>query len=179
MLIDSGSEMNVMSKGLWGQAQDLLPIGTDIRWSIGSANSMHDQVYGVCHSVMVDISGMEKIGPVFVLEGASQQFILGKPWKRQARAQYDNREDGSLYISITSTDSKRRAIFCAVAEHSERNWDRVHILRIEEPEGEENASRGRARVNADDVSACRAISMVDRELEVRGGGYGMGTDGSR
>ena len=38
MLIDSGSEMNVMSKGLWERAQDLLPVDIGISWSIGSAS---------------------------------------------------------------------------------------------------------------------------------------------
>jgi hypothetical protein len=104
MLIDSGSERNVMSKGLWEQAQELLPIDTDICWSIGSANSTHGRVYRVCHSIMVDISGVEITGPVFVLEGSSQQFILGWPWEQQARAQYYNPDDGSLYISIMSRD---------------------------------------------------------------------------
>ena len=70
MLIDSGSEMNVMSKGLWERAQDLLSIDIDISWSIGSANSTHDRVYGICHAVAVDIGGVEITVPVFVFEGA-------------------------------------------------------------------------------------------------------------
>jgi hypothetical protein len=162
MLIDSGSEMNDMSKGLWEQGQDLLPIDIDIRWSIGSANSTLDRVYGVCHSIIVDIGGVEITGPVFVLEGASQQFILGRPWERRARAQYDNRDDGSLYISITSTDNKRRAIFCAVAEHSERNRDRVRILRLEEPP-EENNTINRSRMIIEEVRECRSLNLVDME----------------
>src|SRR5437588_2189306 len=72
MLIHSGSEMNVMSKGLWERAQDLLPIDIDVSWFIGSANSTHDKVYGVCDSVMVDIGGVEIEVPVFVWEEASQ-----------------------------------------------------------------------------------------------------------
>src|SRR5205085_1606618 len=110
---------------------DLLPIDIDVSWSIGSANSTDDKVYGVCHSVMVDIGGVEIEVPVFILEGASQQFILGRPWERLARAWYNNRDDGSLYISITSLDSRRRAVFCAADEHSEQNRDRVRIMHLE------------------------------------------------
>ena len=131
MLIDSGSEMNVMSKGLWERAQDLLPIDIVVNWSIGSANCTHDRVYGTCHAVAVDIGGVEITVPVFILEGASQQFILGRPWERLAQAQYNNQDDRSLYISIKSIDNKRRAIFCAVAEHSEWNRDRIRIMRLE------------------------------------------------
>src|SRR5437588_11055037 len=82
---------------------------------------------------MVDIGGVEIEVPVFVLEEASQQFILGQLWERLARAQYDNRDDGSLYISITSLDSRQRAVFCAADEHSKWNRDRVRIMRLESP----------------------------------------------
>ena len=149
MLIDSGSEMNVMSKELWEKVQDLLPIDTDVSWSIGSANSTNNRVYGVCHSVMVDIGGVEITGPVFILDGAAQQFILGRPWERSARTQYDNRDNCSLYISIKSADGKHRAVFCAVAEHNSRNRDRVCTLhRIDDPE---NESLGKYRVIGSDA----------------------------
>ena len=44
MLIDSGSKLNVMWKELWEKVQDLLPIDTDVSWSLGSANSMLDRI---------------------------------------------------------------------------------------------------------------------------------------
>src|SRR5437588_10904420 len=87
MLIDSGSEMNVMSKELWERTQDLLPIDIDVSWSIGSVNSTHDKVYGVCHSLMMDIGGVELEVPVCGLDGASQLFILGTPGEQHARGQ--------------------------------------------------------------------------------------------
>lgn len=102
-----------------------LPIDTNISWYVGSANATHNKVFGVCHSVSVSIGGVEIDVPVFVLEGAAQDFILRRPWERKARAQYDNREDGSLYITISTTDSPRRA----VPERSERNKDRVRCAR--------------------------------------------------
>ena len=39
MLIDSGSEMCVMSKKLWQELEGKLPIDRDIAWCIGSANA--------------------------------------------------------------------------------------------------------------------------------------------
>ena len=39
MLIDSGSEMCVMSRDLYERAKGLLPVDTEIRWSIGLANT--------------------------------------------------------------------------------------------------------------------------------------------
>ena len=35
-----------MSKRLWDELQDELPIDHDVAWSIGSANAMRDLVYG-------------------------------------------------------------------------------------------------------------------------------------
>ena len=69
--------MNVMSKELWEKVQDLLPIETDVTgsWSIGSANSRHKRVYGVCHLVLVDIRGVEITGPVIILEGDSHSSL--------------------------------------------------------------------------------------------------------
>jgi hypothetical protein len=42
MLIDSGSEMCVMSKDLWRHMMRHLPIDTDMSWSVGSANATHN-----------------------------------------------------------------------------------------------------------------------------------------
>jgi hypothetical protein len=61
---------------------------------------------------MVDIGGVGITGPVFVLEGASQQFILGQPWERRSKAKYDNRDDGSLYISIPSMQQAEGYLLC-------------------------------------------------------------------
>ena len=160
MLIDSGSQMNVMSKELWEKVQDLLPIDTDVSWSIGSGNLTHNRVYGVCHSVMVDIGGVEITGPVFVLEGAAQQFILGRPWERSARAQYDNRDNGSLYISIKPADGKRRAVFCAVAEHNSRNRDRVRTLHLIQDRENESLDENRG---ISGKAGCRYIRLLDEE----------------
>ena len=128
MLIDSGSEICVMSKVLRQRMMPHLLIDTDISWSVGSANATHNRVYGVCHSVSVLIGGVEIEVPVFVLEGAAKDSILGRPWERKAQAQYDNREDGSLLITIFTMNKRKKAVFCAVGEHSDQNWDRVHLF---------------------------------------------------
>ena len=70
MLIDSGSEMCVMSRALDKRAKALLPVDTEIRWSIGSANSTMDKVFGVGHSVAVEVGGIDIPVPVFILEGS-------------------------------------------------------------------------------------------------------------
>jgi len=120
--------MFVMSKKLWKRLEEDLPIDNDVQWSIGSANATQDRVYGVCHSVCIDIGGVEIKVPVFVLDVALQDLILGRPWERKAHAQYDNRDDGSLYISISAPDDQRKVVFCAVGRTDECNRNKARIL---------------------------------------------------
>ena len=132
MRIDSGNEMCVMIRDLYELAKGLLPVDMEIHWSIGSANSPMDKVFGVCHSVAVEVGRIEIPVPVFILEDASQVFILRRTWDRFARVQNDNRQDGSLYISITSLDDRKEATFYAVADCTHCDRDRVCILRLED-----------------------------------------------
>ena len=160
MLLDSGSVMNVMSKELWEKVQDLLPIDTDVSWSIGSANSTYNRVYGVCHSVMVDIGGVKITGGIFILEGTAQQFVLGRTWERSARAPSDNRDKGSRYISIKSAEGKRRAFFWAVAQHNSRKRDRVRTLHLVEHPENESLSENPAIGNE---AGCTYMRLVDED----------------
>ena len=77
-LIDSGSEICMMSRDLYKRAKGLPPVDTDICWSIGLANSTRNKVLGVGHSVAVEVSGIEIPVPVFILQGASRVFIFGR-----------------------------------------------------------------------------------------------------
>ena len=108
--------MCMISRDLYERAKALLPVDTMIRWSIGSANSTMDKVFGVCHSVAGEVGGIEIPVRVFIVEGASQEFLLGRTWDRLARAQHDNRHAGSPYISITSLDERKTVTFSAVAD---------------------------------------------------------------
>ena len=71
----------------------------------------------------MNVGGVEVDVPIFVLEEAAQNLILGQPWERKVRAKYDNRDDGSLYITISTPDDQRRVVFCAVGKSNKRNRD--------------------------------------------------------
>ena len=164
MLIESGRDMCVMSRDLYERAKGLLPVDREIRWSISSANSTMDMVFGVCHSVAVEVGGIVIPVPVFILEGPSQEFILRRTWDRLARRQHDNRQDGSLYISITSLDDRKKATFCAVADRTDRDRDRVRILRLEDNASGEitlGASLSNSRAIGGDVGRCSVVWMVE------------------
>ena len=164
MLIDLGSEMCVMSRDLYERAKGLLPVDTEIRGSIGSANSTMDKVFGVCHSVAVEVGGIEIPVPDSILEGALREFILRRTWDRLARAQHDNRQDGSLYISITSLDDRKKATSCAVADRTDGDRDRVHVLRLEDDASgvtSLGAGLGNSRTIGGDAGRCSVVRMIE------------------
>ena len=172
MLIDLGSEMCVKSQDLYERAKGLLPVKTEICWSIGSANLTMDKVFGVWDSVAVKVDRIEFPVPVFILKGASQEFILGRTWDSLARTQLDYRLDGSLYISITSLDDRKKATFCAVAGRTDHDRDRVGILRLEDNASGETtlgASLGNSRAIGGDAGKCLEVRLIE--------GYEYGEDG--
>ena len=45
-----------------------------------------DKVFVVCHSMAVEVGAIEILVPVFILQGSSKEFILGRTSDRLARA---------------------------------------------------------------------------------------------
>ena len=112
----------------------------------------------------VEVGGIEIPVPVFILEGASQEVNLGRTCDRLARAQHNNRQDGSLYISITSLDDRKKATVCAVADHTDRDRDRVRVLRLEDDASGETslgASLGNSRAISVDARRCLVVRMTE------------------
>ena len=163
MLINSGSAMCVMSRDLYKRTNGLLAVDMEIRWSIGSANSTMDKVSRVCHSVAVEVGRIEIPVPVFILKGAWPEFILGRTWDHLACAQNNNWQDGSLYISITSIDDRKKATFCAVADCTGRDWDRVRVLRLADDASGETRLRaglGKSKTISGDAGRYLVVRMI-------------------
>jgi len=82
-LLDNGSEVNMMPRRVFERLG--LPIDTDIKWSINTYNTESELEgsgpIGVCHAVPIDIGGVEVKQPVFVVEYATQDLLLGRPWE--------------------------------------------------------------------------------------------------
>ena len=126
-LLDGGSEVCLMPHRTYEKLD--VPIDTDIKWNIHGydhSEKTRQEVeakgaIGVCHDLKISIGGVEAALPVFVVEHSNSDLLLGRPWERLLRAQYDNRDDGSMWVEIKSTDGRRRAKFCAVQANNERN----------------------------------------------------------
>lgn len=81
-----------------------IPIELEIDWMVGTSNSMRSRVYVLCREVEVSVGSVKKTLPFFVMEGLAQEAILGRPWGRMVRAKHDNRDDRSLFTTISDSD---------------------------------------------------------------------------
>ena len=68
----------------------------------------------------MSVGGIEVRTPFFVIDGLSQDVILGRPYERMTRIKHDNRDDGSCYTTI-SDKKGNYATFCSVSVEYERN----------------------------------------------------------
>ena len=87
---------------------------------VGSANSTRSQVHGLCREVEVSVGRVKKVLPFFVMEYLAQDVILGRHWERMVKAKHDNRDDGSLSLTISDAEGNS-STFCAVPADHERN----------------------------------------------------------
>ena len=97
-----------------------VPIDLEIDWVVGSANSTRSRVHGLYREVEVSVRGVKKVLPFFVMEYLAQDVILGRPWERMVRAKHNNRDDGTLFLTISDAEGNS-ATFCAVPADHERN----------------------------------------------------------
>ena len=66
------------------------------------------------------MGGVRKVLPFLVMDYLAQDVILGRPWERMVRAKHDNRDDGSLFMTISDSEGNS-ATFCAVPGDHKRN----------------------------------------------------------
>jgi hypothetical protein len=121
-LLDNGSEINLMPRRVWERLDQ--PIDTTINWSLDGFKKSKEQdsktVLGVCHDVKVSIGGVESQIPIFVVDDANADLLLGRPWEMAVRATYINEEDGSYSCIIKNDDGTRIVRFCAMKADHER-----------------------------------------------------------
>jgi hypothetical protein len=123
-LIDHGSEVNLIPRRIY-DLMDNIPVDTDIEWTINayhqSGKAPPNGMIGVIHALSIDVGGVEVKLPVFIVEDAFQDLILGRPWERAVRAIITNNNDGSTSVQIHSEDGRRAVRFTGVSGEHERN----------------------------------------------------------
>jgi len=117
-LIDHGSEVNLIPRQVY-KCMDNLPVDINIEWTINayhqSGKAPPNGMIGVVHALSIDVSGVEVKLPVFVMEEAFQDLILGRPWERAVRAILTNNNDGSVSVQIHSEDGRCAVRFTSVS----------------------------------------------------------------
>ncbi|KAL3692893.1 hypothetical protein R1sor_006544 [Riccia sorocarpa] len=104
-LIDHGSEINIMSMGVYKRGN--WPIDLGHGWMIRAANNSRGGLYGACPSVNVKIGNVAVDQKIFVQEKASFPVILGQPFIIAVRMETKVLDDGSAYARIRSKDDER------------------------------------------------------------------------
>ena len=125
MLLDNGVELCLLSRKFFEQLG--IPVDTTIHCSMRSALSGNSEAYGVCYEVKVNIGRLSSSAAFFVVEGLTQDVILGRPWERKVRAKHKNRDDGSYWMTIRDNEGNQ-VEFCSVELNNIRNRELVVFL---------------------------------------------------
>jgi hypothetical protein len=79
-LLDNGSEINLIPQRVWERLA--LPIDTTINWSLDGFKKAKEPdanaLMRVCHEVKLSISRVEATVPVFIVNDANADLLLGR-----------------------------------------------------------------------------------------------------
>ncbi|OMJ11132.1 hypothetical protein AYI69_g9960, partial [Smittium culicis] len=114
LLFDEGSEINLMSTGVFQALKSLGRVKLDesINWNLVDANQGSSKMLGVCNDVEIEIYGVAVRVSLFVSDYTKNPVILGRPWDIRSRVLKDNRADVSLWYTIRDEVSDAAATFC-------------------------------------------------------------------
>ncbi|KAL3702115.1 hypothetical protein R1sor_020137 [Riccia sorocarpa] len=90
-LVDTGSEINVMSRAVY--ERDQWPIDLHHGWALRFANGVKKEMYGACPFIPVRIGNVEVTQHFFVQENAPIPVILGQPYITAVRLETKRMED--------------------------------------------------------------------------------------
>ncbi|OMJ09127.1 hypothetical protein AYI70_g11111 [Smittium culicis] len=122
LLFDEGSEINLMSTGVFQALKSLGRVKLDesINWNLVDANQGSSKMLGVCNDVEIEIYGVSVRVSLFVSDYTKNPVILGRPWDIRSRVLKDNRADGSLWYTIRDEVSDAAATFCVNDKRDQR-----------------------------------------------------------
>jgi len=113
-LLDSGAEVNLMTMPLFKKLD--IPIETAMphRTQLRNMDGQISYVTGLVHNVEITIGSVSVRISAFVSSGRlSHDLVLGRPFRRLARLDERNCDDGSVWCRIFDPDSAKSAQFMA------------------------------------------------------------------
>ena len=118
-LIDSGSEVNLMSKKIYQEGQ--WKVDRDIDWKVNSVNRTKNALWGACPDVRIKIGNIIEPINIFVHETLPYPIILGQPFITKLRMESKVLNDGTHMAKIRNFNGSRIVQFPTVLPGSERN----------------------------------------------------------
>ena len=116
IVIDQGSELNILSSRFYVSTNCQLPIDTKtvgnrltFNTAVGSGS-----IIGVIHSCLVEIGGIRVEVPVFVSDTDSFDVLMARPYQSAVSMQTKEAKGGALYIQIRDSKTGRTVHFCGV-----------------------------------------------------------------
>ncbi len=118
-LIDSGSEVNLVSKKIYQEGQ--WKVDRDIDWKVNSVNRTRNALWGACPDVKIKIGNIIEPINIFVHETLPYPVILGQPFITKLRMESKVLNDGTHMAKIRNVNGNRIVQFPTVLPGSERN----------------------------------------------------------
>jgi hypothetical protein len=126
-LIDSGSEVNLMSKRIYQEGQ--WKVDRDIEWKVNSVNRTKNALWGACPDVKIKIGNVIEPINIFVHETLPYPVILGQPFITKFRMESKVLNDGTHMAKVRNFNGSRIVQFPTVLPGSER-----HRRELRDPE---------------------------------------------
>lgn len=120
VLFDSGCTINVIRLDV-ATICGLLPLSEPANCRITCANGQKEEMVGQIPNYPIKIGGIEFKVHMYIAQGLSVEFILGRPFDRISRAKWDNRKDGSTWGTLTSGDGRKAVQFRVAVDFEEKN----------------------------------------------------------
>ena len=131
-LIDSGSEVNLMSRKLFEKGK--WAVDRQCRWAVNSVNQGKMMLWGGCPNVPVRFGNVEENLNIFVHEALSFDLLLGTPFITELRLSTQVLKDGTHMAKVQSKDGLRIVQFPTVLPDHERNRSALREAPIAESE---------------------------------------------
>lgn len=129
-LIDSGSEVNLMSKEIFKEGQWM--VDRDIQWGVRSVNATKNDLWGACPGVKIKLGHVVEPINIFVHDNLPYPLILGQPFITELRMETVVLDNGTHVAKVKSKDGLREIQFPTVIPGHERNRKELRGTRDED-----------------------------------------------
>ena len=103
-ILDEGSQIVGLRKDIWEKLG--VPVRSDHKMNMISANALSNQTIGLIHDLKVTIGAYNFYLQVQVVENASYEMLLGRPFLTLTEANTQHYANGDSHITLQDPNSK-------------------------------------------------------------------------